>query len=386
MIWEIGHVSEFKKARVGSAKSKFMARTRHVGNTIWKVLQKHTIEYSGTVQYNDRTPPLVFNKSEKGDWVLTGNWKLECEEQIKFADDWKAGPKQLSGSNRYEFVTFHQSYSYEDFVEGIRPIEDEETGEIGYQVIPGILRRICQRAVADPGQRYVMFIDEINRGNIAKIFGELITLIESDKRVVYGEDGSLKSGMEVTLPYSGDRFGVPHNLDIYGTMNTADRSIAQLDTALRRRFQFEELMPDADVIPGLRGDGLIEDGEGGEIDLRELLNAMNRRICFLLNRDMTLGHSYFFEIRDFSDLEKVFRQQVIPLLQEYFYENWHQIQLVFRDVEPGRKVEHQIVCHGPLKEVEILGYDHEDYEDSTQYRITDDITPDAIRKVYEQDS
>ena len=140
------------------------------------------------------------------------------------------------------------------------------------------------------------------------------------------------------------------------------------------------------MIRGLHRDGLIEDGEGGEIDLRKLLNAMNHRICFLLNRDMTLGHSYFINIRNFSDLERVFRQKVIPLLQEYFYENWHQIQLVFRDVGPaGSKVEPQIVCHGPLKEVEILGYDHDEYEDSIQYRITDDITPDAIRKVYEED-
>ena len=383
------HVSAIKNHAYVQAKSKFMARTRHVGNTIWAVLQRHTCNHSGTVQYKNRTPPLVFNKSEVGDWVLTGNWKPECAEQIKLAEYWKAGPKQQSASNRCEFVTFHQSYSYEDFVEGIRPrpVEDEETGEIGYQVMPGILRRICQRAVADPGQRYAIFIDEINRGNIAKIFGELITLIESDKRVVYNDDGSLKSGTQVTLPYSGERFGVPQNLDFYGTMNTADRSITQLDTALRRRFQFEELMPNADLIRGSRGDGLIEDGEGDVINLRELLKAMNRRISFLLNRDMTLGHAYFIDIRDFSNLKRVFRQQVIPLLQEYFYENWHQIQLVFRDVGPtGGKVESQIVCHGPLKEEEVLGYDHEDFTDSTQYWITDNITPDAIRKVYEEDS
>lgn len=381
------YVSDIKNHAYVQAKSRFMARTRHVGNTIWAVLQRHAHEYSGTVQYKTRTPPLVFNKSEVGDWTLLSAREPEYKEQIELAQRWKKGPEQQPTSNRCEFVTFHQSYSYEDFVEGIRPVEDGETEGIGYQVMPGILRRICQRAVADPGQRYAIFIDEINRGNIAKIFGELITLIEADKRVVYNDDGSPKSGMEVTLPYSGDQFGVPQNLDFYGTMNTADRSITQLDTALRRRFQFEELMPDADVIPGLRGDGLIEDGEGGAINLRELLEGMNRRIRFLLNRDMTLGHAYFIGVRDFSDLERVFRQQVIPLLQEYFYENWHQIQLVFRDVGPaGGNAEHQIVCHGALKEEEVLGYDHEDYTDSTQYWIADDITPNAIRKVYEKDS
>ena len=384
-----GHadVSAIKNHAYVQAKSKFMGRTRHVGSTIWRVLQGHTNEYSNTVQYKKRTPPLVFNKGVEGDWALIGNWKPECAEQVELAEHWKAGLKQSSASNRYEFVTFHQSYSYEDFVEGIRPVDDKETGGIRYQVTPGILRRICQRAVADPGSRYAIFIDEINRGNIAKIFGELITLIEPDKRAVYNADRSLKLGMEVRLPYSDDRFGIPQNLDFYGTMNTADRSITQLDTALRRRFQFEELMPDADLISGSHGDGLIEDEEGGVINLRELLKAMNRRIYFLLNRDMTLGHAYFINIRDFSDLERVLRSQVIPLLQEYFYENWHQIQLVFRDVGPtGGNAEHQIVCHDLLKEVEVLGYDHDDFEDKFLFRITNKITPDAIRKVYQEDA
>ncbi|MEW8063547.1 MAG: AAA family ATPase [Candidatus Thiodiazotropha endolucinida] len=368
-------------------KAKAMGRDRNIAQTIWATLQAHTRENSSTVQYKNRSAPLVFDKKPNSLWSLVDDWEEECAEQIEQAKKWKAGPKQEASHQRYEYVTFHQAYSYEDFVEGIRPIQDEETGDIDYQVVPGVFKRICQRAKADPDQRYAIFIDEINRGNIAKIFGELITLVEEDKRAIYNDAGDLKSGMELTLPYSGTRFGVPENLDVYGTMNTADRSIALLDTALRRRFQFKELMPDAGVISGSRGDGYIEDGDGGVINLRVLLEAMNRRIRFLLNRDMTLGHAYFINVRDFGGLKEVLFNKIIPLLQEYFYEDWHRIQLVFRDVGPGgEKLEPQIVCHDTLNEEDVLGFDHDDFEDLTEYWIVDpdEITPDAVRKVYEE--
>ncbi|HID30520.1 MAG TPA: restriction endonuclease, partial [Desulfobacterales bacterium] len=368
-------------------KAKALGRDRNIAQTIWSTLQAHTREHSDTVQYKARSAPLVFDKNAQSLWSLVDNWKEECQEQIELAGKWKTGPKQEGVHHRFEFVTFHQAYSYEDFVEGIRPVQNEETSELEYQVVPGVFRRICQRAKADSGQQYAIFIDEINRGNIAKIFGELITLIEVDKRATYDDSGERKSGMELTLPYSGSRFSVPANLDLYGTMNTADRSIALLDTALRRRFHFKELMPDSGVISGSRGDGYIEDGEGGVVNLRALLDAMNRRIRFLLNRDMTLGHAYFINVRDFRDLREVLFNQIMPLLQEYFYEDWHRIQLVFRDVGAmGEKLEPQIICHQTLNEEEVLGFDHDDYEDLTEYRVTspDEITPDAIRKVYEE--
>ena len=351
------------------------------------MLQSHAPEDSKTVRFKNRgKTPTVFDKDKNSVWSLVDDWEEECQEQIELAGIWKDGPKPESSQERFEFVTFHQAYSYEDFVEGIRPRSDED-GNMKYEVVPGVFKRICQKAKADPGQRYAIFIDEINRGNIASIFGELITLLETDKRVVYGGNEAVGSGMTLTLPYSGERFGVPANLDVYGTMNTADRSIALLDTALRRRFQFEELMPDASIINGSLGDGRIKDSHGGEIDLRALLEAINRRIRFLLSRDMTIGHSYLISVRDFSELRNVLLSRIIPLLQEYFYDDWHRIQLVFRDVgSSGEKREPQIIRHEPFKEVEILGFDHDDFEDSTEYWVANEteITPAAIRKVYEK--
>ena len=360
---------------------------KHISQIIWGVLMRHTCQDSKTVLYKNRgNPPAVFDKEPDSTWVLVTDWKKEYPELAEPVENWKTGPGQKRIEKRFEFVTFHQAYSYEDFVEGIRPVQEEETEDVKYEVVSGVFKRICQKAKADPESRYAIFIDEINRGNIASIFGELITLVEADKRVTYEDDGTVKSGMTtLTLPYSGEQFGVPENLDVYGAMNTADRSIQLLDTALRRRFEFKELMPDTRVIKGSQGDGIIDDGEGDTINLRTLLEAINLRIRFLLNRDMTIGHSYLINVRDFKDLKEVFLSRIIPLLQEYFYEDWHRIQLVFRDVGPsGEQIEPQIICHTPLKEQEILGWDHEDFKDSFEYRVADQITPKAIRKIYEK--
>ena len=381
---KVNKISEHEYVRI---KAESVGRDKHVKQTIWSVLQSHAPEDSETVKYRNRgKAPTVFDKNKTSVWSLVGDWKEECQEQVELANKCKAGPDQGSIHRRFEFVTFHQAYGYEDFVEGIRPVLDEETGTVKYEIVPGVFKRICLRAKADPDQRYAIFIDEINRGNIASIFGELITLLETDKRVIYGEDGSYESGMTLTLPYSEEQFGVPTNLDVYGTMNTADRSIALLDTALRRRFQFQELMPDSSVING-SSDGFIEDSTGGKIDLRALLKVINSRIRFLLSRDMTIGHSYLINVRNFDELKDALLSRIIPLLQEYFYDDWHRIQLVFRDVGPSReKIEPQIIRHKQLKEVEVIGFDHDDFEDSIEYWVTpgDEITPDAIRKIYEE--
>ena len=160
---------------------------------------------------------------------------------------------------------------------------------------------------------YVLIIDEINRGNMSQIFGELITLIEEGKRLGNSEE------LEVILPYSKDKFSVPPNLYIIGTMNTADRSVEALDTALRRRFCFEEMQPKPD---------LLTDKNIGVVNLKELLTTINKRIEVLLDRDHTIGHSYFINLETEQDLRNAFKNNIIPLLQEYFYGDYEKIGMV----------------------------------------------------------
>lgn len=295
-------------------------------------------------------------------------YRIQCEHLPRYSD-----------GNRFEFITFHQNYAYEDFVEGIRP--EVRDGQVHYDVKAGVLRRLAERAADDPGRRYALFIDEINRGNVAKIFGELITLVEADKRT---QPDRPESGIRATLPYSGLPFGIPSNLDIIGTMNTADRSIALLDTALRRRFHFVEMMPDPRNILGVK-EGKIPDGEDGEIDLQRLLETINARLSHLLHRDQTIGHAYFTQVRNFNDLRRVLARQVVPLLQEYFYDDWRRIQLVLADVGIGS--EFQIVRQATVPINRLYpGADASELGDRLLFEVVPEakITPDAVRKIYEQ--
>jgi 5-methylcytosine-specific restriction protein B len=315
------------------------------------------------------------------------------------------------------FTTFHQSMSYEDFIEGIKP--ETVDNEVIYEIKPGVFKQLCEQAKAKAiasdnfeqvykkfldeikknqgklilesivhskeftvyvnsknnlrfhantekryegvikkevvehylktgetldwpsyvkavglylvsnynyskkeqveDKKYVLIIDEINRGNVSQIFGELITLIEDDKRL--GNDEAL----EVTLPYSKKKFGVPSNLYIIGTMNTADRSVEALDAALRRRFSFEEMPPK----PGLiETDGKTSDGFIDEINLVELLQTINKRLEILLDKDHQIGHSYFLCVANLDELKKAFQNKIIPLLQEYFFGDYGKIGLV----------------------------------------------------------
>lgn len=265
------------------------------------------------------------------------------------------------------FITFHQSYSYEEFVEGLRPkSDDNDKTKVFYEIEDGIFKDMCKRAQNDPNNNYVLIIDEINRGNISKIFGELITLLEPDKRFDPQVPNGPNNGLQVVLPYSKELFGVPSNLYVIGTLNTADRSIALIDIALRRRFVFNELMPDLEIIKE-------EIGDVNGIDIADILETINKRIEFLYDRDHTIGHSYFLNIRSIEDLRDVFLFKVIPLLQEYFYGDWEKLCLVLgcnnkADTDKKGK-DALIILTETMNEEAVIGFNHDNYDDKLRYII-----------------
>lgn len=223
---------------------------------------------------------------------------------------------------RIFFTTFHQSMSYEDFIEGIKP--ETSGGAIKYDKKPGIFKELCKKAEVNYRLPYVLIIDEINRGNVSQIFGELITLIEKDKRVdIELKKNGTENGLTVRLPYSpNEEFYVPCNIYIIGTMNTADRSVEALDTALRRRFKFVEMMPKPELL-NVTVAGVL---------LKDVLETINQRIIVLKDREHQIGHSYFMSkgkpIDNPDDLKDAFKDKIVPLLQEYFYGNYNNIGLV----------------------------------------------------------
>ena len=229
--------------------------------------------------------------------------------------------------NLIAFTTFHQSYGYEEFIEGIRPVLDqdgESPGGLDYELRDGMFKTFCERNVPDDAElastrNRVFIIDEINRGNISKIFGELITLIEDTKRI--GAEDETKA----ILPYSNSIFGVPADVHVLGTMNTADRSLAVLDTALRRRFSFIEALPEPALLAGVEVEG---------IEIEALLDTINKRITVLHDREHTIGHAFFIPLRKNPSIEvlaNIMQHKVFPLLQEYFYDDYAKIQLVLGD-------------------------------------------------------
>ena len=235
--------------------------------------------------------------------VRDGTYNLKYYDCEKFTRNIK-----MMFGNFIRNITFHPSYSYEEFVEGIRP--KLNTGNISYEIQDGIFKSISNDAKnGNPNNKYILFIDEINRGNISKIFGELITLIENDKRETHHS----------TLTYTKESFTVPKNLYIIGTMNTADKSLSLLDVALRRRFGFIELMPDYALI------NQEVDVDGEKFKLNDILENLNKKIKTRIGRERQIGHSYFMKnsgaIKTGKQLQSSFANEIIPLLQEYLYED-----------------------------------------------------------------
>ena len=402
---------------------KYILKFEKIGNTMPKSTQKQALNQ---ILYGSPGTGKTFNTINKAieiidsDFYQQNKYNREALKE-KFEEYKKAG--------QIEFITFHQSFSYEEFVEGIKAETSEDN--ISYEVKSGVFKKLSNKALQNFNQsngniknkkdfetvfkelildklkddekleirmkkssffikevdenkisfdksggesqhvlliknlknmyeaeenkiiigglsqyynplleyllknseiknidkeslkNYILIIDEINRGNISKIFGELITLIEPSKRVGADEEIRLK------LPYSQELFGVPSNLYIIGTMNTADRSIALMDTALRRRFHFEEMMPNSSLLKNLVVDG---------IKIDNLLETINKRVEYLYDRDHTIGHAYFMSLENLetkedkkAELENIFRNKIIPLLQEYFYDDWEKVRLVLGD-------------------------------------------------------
>lgn len=376
-------------------------RTQNVRATMWSYLQTFTPPECPHVGYAKRRPPGIFWKEEDKRWRLSDDADELIPEVLELAEKIRDYRPSSAVVRRYDFVTFHQSYAYEDFVEGIKPLvdtsdEDDKAGGIEYEVVPGIFKRLVNRALGDPTHSYALFVDEINRANIANVLGELITLLEPDKRLKFNpQSQEWEGGVRVRLPYTHSMdpaqplFGIPDNLYVFGTMNTADRSVALLDHALRRRFTFQEVMPDPEVVKTKVGS--IDDGAGGTLEPDLLLSAMNQRIEFLYDRDHTIGHSYLLSVHDLDSLENAFRYNIIPLLQEYFYGDWEKIQLVFNDLLDGdprdtdggpRAHGHAIVRHTPLRASKLLTGAGAMYQDRRSYEVHEELSAESFRKIY----
>lgn len=319
-MYQVGHdhkfsVQELEEMEVTQARFR-QNPVKHPKNQIWGYLQAHTHPESQTVKLGLRADPFLFDKTSSNSlWFLTPMGKEYVQNTLgDRLNQIRQGPPITNQPGDFiQWITFHQSYAYEDFVEGLRPrTEQTDAASLSFEMRPGIFRNLCARAQDDPDHQYVLIIDEINRGNVAKIFGELLSLIEADKR------GSLY----VDLPYSKEKFGVPPNLYIIATMNTADRSIALLDVALRRRFAFFELMPE----PELLDSATLTVAEEDPLNLGDCLRRINQQIAKYRGADYQIGHSYFLPLLNLTDeadklecLDDIWNYQVMPLLGEYFY-------------------------------------------------------------------
>lgn len=422
-----------------------------------------TIEKPMVITKSDKKTPLnqiLFGAPGTGKTYNTKRIAVEIinGKKPRVREEINAEYENLVNAKQIVFTTFHQSLSYEDFIEGIKP--ETSDGNVTYEVKDGIFKSLCQNAnpkntvsfenayeklqqklaeneiielktptdksfsialnkngnlslmtgskrekqgvltkekllqqlngkevfigwegyfkgvinhlkaefnfnpkTTENTKNYVLIIDEINRGNVSAIFGELITLLEEDKRK------SNKEQTEVTLPYSNDKFSVPNNVYIIGTMNTADRSVEALDTALRRRFSFTEMQPNPEI---------LLDSEYQDVNLKQLLETINQRIEVLIDKDHQIGHSYFIGLQNLDDLKQTFKDKIIPLLEEYFYGDFGKIGLVLG----GNFIFQE---ENTAKFPKNFNYDNEFLEDKKVYRFTtfDDWNENTFISVYE---
>ncbi|WP_242465371.1 McrB family protein [Psychrobacter sp. M9-54-1] len=325
------------------------ARDKNLSNTAWSVLQMHTPASSQTVSYKNRASQAYFDKDHSGAWYLLPESIDLLSDLAQQLAEFQQAQRENNSQNkefrqqRFSMVSFHQAYGYEEFVEGIRPVmassdhTKNSSSQMSYDVQDGAFLKLCQRAANDPEQRYAMLIDEINRANVSRVFGELLSLIEPDKRA------GMANTMTVNLAYSGRTFNVPANVDIYATMNTQDHSLAPLDMALRRRFRFIDCPPQPELLPviyvnpvnsetGNSETGNSETVDPAEtIDLAKILTGLNHRITQTLGAEAQLGHAFLWSVDSLEQLQTALIEQIIPQLAQAAGGQVTVLQYIFQD-------------------------------------------------------
>ena len=399
-IIEINYLATKKLREMDEFKEWEMFK---LSNFVWETISKDTRSISNEVYElnEDNKNFILYGPPGTGKTYNVINKALEIIDPEGYSEIAEENNreailnkyKEIVDKGQIDFCTFHQSYGYEEFIEGLK-----SDGKGNFVTEDGILKRIAYNAAYEglkdeykedevsyddkkvkvnnyinkerafkESKKFVLIIDEINRGNISKIFGELITLLEEDKRI------GTSNQIVANLPYTKEKFSLPNNLYIIGTMNTSDKSIAQIDIALRRRFIFEEMMPDYDVLDEIDG-----------IELDKLLIEINERIEFLLDRDHLIGHAYFVNCNSYLDIINVVINKIIPLLQEYFYGDNERVGMILGGIGLSKNDKSIVYREEKSAEKIFKGFKNiSDLGSKEVFRVKTEIGIEELKNIYE---